>query len=81
MGLVMPIPSAVEIVLTDDERAVLETWTARRKTAQAVALRARIAVAAADQLTNGEIAEAKGISRSTVTKWRIPFAERRLEGR
>jgi transposase len=80
MGWVMPIPSAVEIVLTDAERAVLESWTARRKTAQAVALRARIVLAAAGQLTNGEIAEVEGISRSTVTKWRRRFAERRLEG-
>jgi transposase len=80
MGWVMPIPSAVEIVLSDDERAVLESWTARRKTAQAVALRARIVLAAAGQLTNGEIAELEGISRSTVTKWRNRFAERRLEG-
>ena len=80
MGWVMPIPSAVEIVLTDDERSVLESWTARRKTAQAVALRARIVLAAAGQLTNGEIAAVEGISRSTVTKWRTRFAERRLEG-
>ena len=58
----MPIPSAVEIVLTEQERAVLESWTARRKTAQAVALRARIVLAAAGQLTNVEIAEAEGIS-------------------
>jgi transposase len=66
--------------LTDDERAVLESWTARRKTAQAVALRARIVLAAAGRLTNSEIAQAEGISRSTVTKWRTRFAERRLEG-
>ena len=80
MGWVMPIPSAVEIVLTEQERAVLESWTARRKTAQAVALRARIVLAAAGQLTNVEIAEAEGISRSTVTKWRNRFAHHRLEG-
>jgi transposase len=80
MGWVMPIPSAVEIVLTDEERAVLESWTARRKTAQAVALRARIVLAAAGQLTNGEIAELEGISRATVTKWRGRFAAKRLEG-
>jgi transposase len=80
MGWVMPIPSAVEIVLTDEERAVLESWTARRKTAQAVALRARIVLAAAGQLTNGEIAEVEGISRSTVTKWRGRFAAKRLDG-
>ena len=76
----MPIPSAVEIVLSDEERAVLESWTARRRTAQAVALRARIVLGAAGQLTNVEIADLEGISRATVTKWRNRFAEHRLEG-
>jgi hypothetical protein len=56
----MPAPTAVEIVPTDDERVVLEGWTTRRKTAQALALRARIVLAAAGQLTNREIAELEG---------------------
>jgi len=43
-------------------------------------LRARIVLAAAGQLTNGEIAELEGVSRPTVTKWRNPFAEKRLDG-
>jgi hypothetical protein len=80
MSCVVPIPSAVEIVLSDEERAVLESGTARRKTAQAVALLARIVLAAAGQLTNAEIAELEGASRSTVTKRRNRFAARRLEG-
>jgi transposase len=58
----------------------LKAWTSRRKTAQALALRARIVLAAAGQLTNAEIAELEGVSRPTVTKWRNRFAERRLEG-
>src|SRR5512140_1596310 len=76
----MPIPSAVVIELTDEERAVLESWTRRRTSAQALALRARIVLAAAGCLTNGEIAASLGISRPTVTEWRKRFAERRLEG-
>jgi transposase len=59
---------------------VLKSWTSRRKTAQALALRARIVLAAAGRLTNAEIAEREGVSRPTVTKWRNRFAERRLEG-
>ena len=43
----MPTPTAVEITLSDEERSVLEAWTSRRKTAQALALRARIVLAAA----------------------------------
>ena len=76
----MPVPIAVEIILTDEERSVLEAWTARRKTAQALALRARIVLAAAGLLTNREIAELEGVSARTVTKWRGRFAAKRLEG-
>jgi hypothetical protein len=55
----MPIPTAVSIELTDDERSVLESWTRRRTSAQALALRARIVLMAAEGLwSNGEIAEA-----------------------
>jgi hypothetical protein len=52
---------------------VLESWTARRKTAQALALRARIVLAAAGQLTNAEIAEMEGISRSHGREAAHPF--------
>ena len=48
----MPIPSAVVIELTDEERSVLESWTRRHTSAQALALRARIVLAAAGSLTN-----------------------------
>ena len=76
----MPTPTAVEIALSDEDRSVLEAWTRRRTTAQALALRARIVLAAAGQLTNAEIAELEGVSRPTVTKWRNRFAAKRLEG-
>jgi transposase len=76
----MPIPSAVVIELTDEERSVLGSWTRRHTSAQALALRARIVLAAAGELTNGEIAASLGVSRPTVTKWRNRFATRRLEG-
>jgi transposase len=76
----MPAPTAVEITLTDEERSALEAWTSRRKTAQALALRARIVLAAAGQLTNREIAALEGVSARTVTKWRNRFAAQRLAG-
>ena len=47
---------------------MLESWTPRRSSAQALALRARIVLMAAEGLwSNGEIAEALGVSRPTVT--------------
>ncbi len=43
----MPAPTAVQITLTDAEGTVLEIWGERRKTRRALALRARIVLAAA----------------------------------
>ena len=46
---------AVRIALSAEERAALEGLAGRRRTAQALALRARIVLAAADGLENKEI--------------------------
>ena len=43
----MPIHIAAEIELTDEERAQLVAWERRRTSAQALAQRARIVLAAA----------------------------------
>ena len=76
----MPIPAAAVIELTDEERAALERWARRPSSAQALALRSRIVLVAADGGSNGVIAKRLGISRPTVTKWRGRFAEYRLDG-
>ena len=76
----MPDPRAVEIVLSDAERAQLEAWARRRKSAQALGQRSRIVLAAADGLKNTEIAERLAITRPMVTKWRNRFATHRLDG-
>jgi transposase len=76
----MPSPIAAVVVLTEDERDQLERWTRRRSSAQALALRARIVLLAAEGLKNAQIAERLGISRPPVTKWRNRFVESRLEG-
>jgi len=47
-----------EIVLTNDERRELESLARRRKTAQALALRARIILRVAQGATNREVAAA-----------------------
>jgi transposase len=69
-----------ELVLTDEERDTLLSWTRRRKSAQALALRCRIVLACADGSSNAEVAKALGISRPTVGKWRSRFVQRRLGG-
>jgi transposase len=76
----MPNPKAVELVLSDEEREQLESWSRRRTSAQSLALRARIVLAGAEGLKNTEIAERLGISRTTVATWRSRFAEQRLDG-
>ena len=76
----MPTPTAVEIVLSADERAQLESWERRRTSAQALAERSRIVLAAAEGLKNTEIAQRLGVGREMVTKWRNRFAEHRLDG-
>ena len=76
----MPVSVAAAIELTDDERAELEASTRRRTSAQGLALRSRIVLAAAEGLTNSQIAERLGVSRPMVTKWRNRFAEHRLDG-
>ena len=76
----MPSPKAVELVLRDEERDQLESWSRRRTSAQALATRSRIVLAAAEGLTNSEIAQRLGVSRTTVWTWRSRFVEDRLDG-
>ena len=76
----MPPNVAVAIELSEGERAQLEAWTRRRTSAQALAQRARIVLAAAEGLKNTEIAERLGVSRNMAMTWRARFAEHRLDG-
>jgi transposase len=76
----MPIPIAVVIELSDEERAALEGWARRPTSAQALAMRSRIVLAAAEGDSNSVIARRLAISRPTVMKWRSRFAEYRLDG-
>jgi len=76
----MPIPVPTPIELTDDERARLEAWARRRSSAQALALRSRIVLAASEGPNNTEIAARFGIAVSSVRKWRNRFAAHRLDG-
>src|SRR5712672_2376606 len=68
------------LVLSGAERRTLENWAKRRKTAQGLALRARIVLACADGGPNIAVAARLGVNRGTVTKWRTRFLARRLDG-
>src|ERR1700735_1426956 len=70
----------VPLVLSEDERRTLENWAKRRKTAQGLALRARVILACADGGPNIAVAARLGVNRGTVTKWRARFLAERLDG-
>lgn len=72
-----PIPS-LEVTLED--RQTLERWIARRKTAQALAQRARLVLACADGKTNTVVSEEVRLSSYTVGKWRRRFLETGPDG-
>ena len=76
----MASPKLAPMMLSDDERRVLEGWARRRKTAQALALRSRIILTSADGAPVSAVAAELGISRATAGKWRSRFLEDRLEG-
>lgn len=66
--------------LSEEERETLGQWTRRRKTAQALAQRARIVLACADGQSNDVVASRVHVTPHTVSKWRSRFVMHRLEG-
>jgi transposase len=68
------------LTLTDDEEQTLQRWARRPKTAQALALRAKIVLACARGASNQQVAQQLGIWPQTVGKWRGRFVRERLEG-
>jgi transposase len=68
------------LVLAEAERAQLIRWARRAKTAQYLAMRAKIVLRCAEGGTNKQAAADLGIDESTVERWRARFIARRLEG-
>src|SRR5712692_11389692 len=78
MGAVMA--QRAEVVLSGEEREVLERWARRPKSSQALAFRCRVVLAAAEGRASKEIAAELGCNHNTVGKWRGRFARRDLDG-
>jgi len=74
------MPVRVDVTLSEEEREVLERWARRPTSAQALALRCRIVLAAAGGEQSKEIAARLGCSTQTVGRWRGRFARRGLDG-
>ena len=66
--------------LTESDREMLERWTRRHKSANALAVRARIVLASARGESNIEIAGRLGLTQHTVGKWRARYVARGLGG-
>ena len=74
-GRLLPV-----LELTEAERAELGSLAARRSTAQALALRARIVLGCAAGEQNKVVAARLGVGAAMVSKWRRRFLADRLEG-
>jgi transposase len=66
--------------LTGEERDQLIRWARRAKSAQALAVRAKIVLACADGLSNKQAAARLQVTEGTVARWRGRFTRQRLEG-
>src|SRR5207249_1681206 len=71
---------ASPIVLSQEERAVVSTWTRGRSLPLRLIQRAQIVVMAAQGIPSRDIAQALEVSRPTVQLWRERFLALRLEG-
>lgn len=72
-----PLPP---LQVSDSDRAILERWLRRPKTAQALAKRAQIVLGCAEGQSNGAVAEQLGLTRQTVGKWRSRFLRTGVDG-
>ena len=68
------------LVLSEAERRTLENWAKRRKTAQGLALRARIVLACAEGVNSKQVAADLRTTEHNVARWRGRFVRQRLDG-
>ncbi len=69
-----------KIELPAEVAGILESYMQRRKTAPALALRARIVLGCAVGLSNKAVAARARVAAQTVGKWRLRFVEHGLDG-
>ncbi|NYT83960.1 helix-turn-helix domain-containing protein [Alcaligenaceae bacterium] len=76
----MALREDAKIELSPEQRAELEKAARSRRTAQAVAQRARIVLLTAEGLSPSVIGEQLGVSQPTIRKWRARYQECGLAG-
>lgn len=77
MRIGRPIP---ELVIAAEQRTALQNWARRPKSAQALALPAKIILACSEGKSNTEVAGHFRITKQMVGKWRARFVENGLDG-
>ena len=71
---------AIAVVLTPEERKVLERVASSRTESFRKVQRARLVLLAADGMPNVQIAKEVGLSRAMVVQWRQRFVRERMAG-
>src|ERR1700761_2023817 len=74
------IPAATIVVLTPEERQVLEALAGSRKTEARMRDRARIVLLASAGTASRAIARDVGCTPGTASKWRVRYANKRMAG-
>jgi putative transposase len=74
------VGAARQVTLDAEQQKELEAFTRSRSLPHALVVRAKVVLMAATGAQTGEIANALGLSRQTVGKWRGRFVSRGIEG-
>src|SRR5579864_4355654 len=69
-----------ELRVSAEDRATLERWTTRRKTAHGLAMRAEIVLRCSDGCSNSQVARELRLTNATVGKWRSRFVAAGVAG-
>src|SRR5499427_7681385 len=80
MGVLMTGRPKAELVVSAEDQAMLTRWTARRTTAQGLALRSRIILRCATGMSNMAVARELGVTDQTVCKWRGRYVKTGVAG-
>jgi transposase len=76
----VPLTSADLVILTDEERRLLTQRANAARAPHRDVVRARIVLAAADDVANAQIARDLRICEDTARRWRRRFCVQRLDG-
>jgi transposase len=76
----MPMRVAPKVIVTDEQRMMLQRWARGRSTPARLVRRAKIVLLAAEGKRNIEIAAELELDRTIVNRWRRRFAQEGLAG-